>query len=113
MENTIRTFTMHAKEIRKDKQVFIANSAEINKKWFKIKFTKECIDVPKTKGLYEITIDFDECSIEKGKTYTKANGEIGIAQDTIWIKHIVGIRKYTDDDLKAANRMTMSAVFGV
>lgn len=112
MENTIRTFTMHSKEIRKDKQVFIANSAEINKKWYKIKFTKDCITVPKTKGLYEVTIDFDECSIEKGKPYTKANGEKGLDQDTIWIRHIVDIHQYTDGDLKAANRMAMSAVFG-
>ena len=51
MENTIRKITLHSQEVRKDKQVFIASSAEINKKWYKIKFTKECVDAPKTKGL--------------------------------------------------------------
>ena len=112
MENTIRKIVIHAQEIRKDKQVFIASSAEINKNWYKIKFTKECIDTPKTKGLYDLTIDFDECSIEKGKQYTNSNGKKGVANDTIWVRHVVALRQYTDEELKSANRMAMSAVFG-
>lgn len=112
MENTVRQITIHSQEIRKDKQSFIASSAEINKKWYKIKFTKECIDAPKTKGLYELTIDFDECSIERGKHYTSSSGKKGISIDTIWVRHIVGIRKYSDEELKAANRLEMSEIFG-
>lgn len=112
MENTIRKITIHSQEVRKDKQTFIASSAEINKKWYKIKFTKECVDAPKTKGLYELTIDFDECSIEKGRPYTNSSGKKGVANDTIWVRHIVGIRKYTEEELKTANRMAMSSLFG-
>lgn len=112
MENTIRKITIHSQEIRKDKQTFVASSAEINKKWYKIKFTKECVDSPKTKGLYELTIDFDDCSIEKGKPYTNNAGKKGISNDTIWVRNIVGIRKYSDEELKAENRNEMSAVFG-
>lgn len=112
MENNIRKITLHSQEICKDEQVFIASSAEINKKWYKIKFTKECVDVPRTKGLYELTIDFDECSIEKGKQYVNSAGKKGIANDTIWVRHIVAIRKYSDEELKAANRIAMIELFG-
>lgn len=109
---TIRTITLHAQEIKKDKQSFIACSSEINGKWYKIKFTKECDTTPKTKGLYELTIDFDECSVEFGKRYTKNNGDVGVANDTIWVRHIVGLRKYSDEELKAVNRMAMGNIFG-
>ena len=109
---TIRTIVLHAQEITKDKQRFIACSAEINKKWYKIKFTKDVTDAPKTKGLYDLTIDFDDCSIEKGKQYTNKQGKKGVENDTIWVRHIVGMRMYTEDDLKAANRIAMNEVFG-
>lgn len=112
MESTVRTITIHSQEVKKDKQTFIASSAEINGKWFKIKFTKECGDGPKTRGLYELTIDLDECSIEAGKRYTNSKGKSGVANDTIWVRHIVGLRKHTEDELKAANRMAMGKIFG-
>ena len=108
---TIKKITLHAQEVRKDKQSFIACSAEINKKWYKIKFTKDCKDAPKEKGLYELTIDFDDCSIEKGKPFTSKSGKKGIANDNIWVRNITAIRKYTEDELKAANRVQMSALF--
>lgn len=111
MEN-IRTITIHAQEIRKDKQVFIACSSEINKKWYKIKFTKDCVNVPKIKGLYELTIDFDFCSIEKGKPYTNKDNKKAISNDTIWVRHIVNIRQFTEDELKGANRVALSEIFG-
>lgn len=110
--NTIRTITLHAQEVKKDKQTFIACSAEINKKWYKIKFTRECNDSPKIKGLYELVIDFDNCSVEKGKPYTNSKGKQAIANDVIWVRHIVGIRMHTEEELRAANRMAMSELFG-
>ena len=111
MTNTVRKITLHAQEVRKDKQTFIACSAEINNKWYKIKFTKDCPESPKTKGLYELSIDFDNCSLEKGKQYTTKNGKKGTANDTIWVRDVVALRKYTDAELKVANRAAMSAVF--
>lgn len=109
--DTIRKITLHAQEVRKDKQSFITCSAEINKKWFKIKFTKECENAPKERGLYELTIDFDDCSIEKGKPFTSKAGRKGVANDTIWVRKITAIRKFTDEELKASNRIDMSAIF--
>lgn len=108
---TIRKITLHAQEVKKDKQSFVACSAEINKKWFKIKFTKSCNNAPKTSGLYELTIDFDNCSIEKGKPFTTKSGRKGVANDIIWVREITAIRKYTDEELRAANRIGMSAIF--
>lgn len=110
--NTVRTIKMSAQEVKRDNKKFIACSAEINGKWYKIKFTQDCINSPKTRGIYELTIDFDECSIEKGKKYENAKGKEGISNDTIWVKCIAGIRKYTEEELKATNRMAMSAIFG-
>lgn len=112
MANTVRTIELHSQEIKKDKQTFIASSAEINGKWYKIKFTKECDGAPKTRGIYALTIDFDECSVEKGKAYTNQHGKKGVSNDIIWVRHIVGIRKYTDEELREANRMAMNSIFG-
>lgn len=112
MENTVRQITLHAQEIKNDKQKFIACSSEINGKWYKIKFTQTCTDAPKEKGLYILTIDFDECSVENGKRYTNSKGKTGVSNDIIWVRHIVGIRKFTDEELKAENRMAMGNIFG-
>lgn len=112
MANTVRTIILHSQEIKKDKQTFIASSTEINGKWYKVKFTKECNDAPRTRGLYELTIDFDECSVEIGKKYTNSKGKQGVANDTIWVRHIVGLRKYTEEELREANRTVMSNIFG-
>lgn len=111
MENINRTVVLHAQEIRKDKQVFIACSAEINHKWYKIKFTKECEHTPKVKGLYEMTINFDDCSVEKGKPFIKKDGTEAIANSSIWVRKISNIRKITEEELKIANRKVMSEIF--
>lgn len=111
MENNIRKITLHSREIRKDKQTFIASDAQIGKNWYKIKFTKECEIAPKNKGLYELTINFDDCSLEKGKPYENKKGEIKASNPTIWIKKIVDIRAFSDEELKESNRATMSAIF--
>lgn len=109
---TIRTIKLHAQEIKKEKQTFIACSTEINGKWFKVKFTKDCETTPKIKGLYDLTIDFDECSVEKGKKFTTSKGKSGVSNDIIWVRHIVNLRRYSDDELKAENRNDLSKIFG-
>lgn len=112
MENTIQKIIVHVQEVRKEKQVFPACSAEINGKWYKIKFTQTCVNAPREKGLYHLTIDFDRCSVELGKRYTNSRGEQGIANDTIWVREIVQISKFTEEELKAQNRMAMRNIFG-
>ena len=110
--NNIRTFTIHAQEVKKDKQSFIACSAKIGEKWYKIKFTKEVKDAPDTRGLYDLTIDFDDCSVERGKPYTSKNGKKGISSDIIWVRHIVGLREYSAEELAEINRNELSEIFG-
>lgn len=112
MENTQRTIILHAQEIVKDKQRFIACSAEINGKWYKIKFVKQCLGAPVAKGLYELTIDFDTCSLEKGKKVKNKDGEEFLTNDIIWIKEIVSIHKYTEEQLRDSNRVKMKDIFG-
>ncbi len=111
MENNIRKITLHSREIRKDKQTFIASDAFIGGKWYKIKFTKECERAPKNKGLYELTLNFDDCSLEKGKPYTSKDGEKRLSNPTIWVKDIVKIREFSDEERKEANRLTMAEIF--
>ena len=109
---TVKQITLHAQEIKKDKQSFIACSAEINNVWYKIKFVKGCEKAPTKRGLYILTIDFDNCSLEKGKWYTDKKGNDRKENDTIWVREISNIYQYTEEDLKASNRMTMASVFG-
>lgn len=111
MEN-VKTVTLHAQEVQNDKQKFIACSAQINNNWYKIKFVKECYGAPVSKGLYDLTIDLSECSVEIGKMYTNRNGELVKGNDTIWVKNIAGLRKYTDEELKVINLNKLSEIFG-
>lgn len=109
---TVRTIIIHAREVKNDKQKFISCSAEINGKWYKIKFTKNVADNPKFRGLYELTIDFDNCSVETGGYYEGKNGDTRKDNDTIWVDHIVGIRKFSDEDMKNINRAKLGEIFG-
>lgn len=111
MENVVVTITLHSQEIKKDKQSFIASSAEINGRWYKIKFTKECNLTPKVKGLYDLTINFDDCSVENGKMYRRSDGTNGVTNDTIWVKRVLELRQYTDEELKAVNRIALGNIF--
>ena len=107
------TFRIYTKEIKSGNQKFYVSSAKINDEWYKIKFTKDCDRAPKDRGIYDVTVDYDDCSIESGKLYTKDNGETGIAPDNIWIKKLIDIRRYTEDELREMNREKISKIFGV
>ena len=107
-----KTITLHAQEIRNEKNKFIACSAEINKKWYKIKFTQSCNIVPKEKGLYTLVVDVDEISLEKGKPYTNSQGKKVNTNDIIWVRNVVELTKYSEEDLAKANRLSINAVFG-
>lgn len=112
MENTVKTITIYTQEVKNGKQTFFASSTQIKSKWYKVKFTKECTDKPDEKGMYELTIAYDDMSIERGKTYVKKDGKRGTENDTIWVHDIVALRKYTEDELKQRNREVLDEVFG-
>ena len=112
MANQVK-FTIYTKEIKSGNQKFYVSSAKIKDKWYKIKFTKDCDRAPKDRGIYDIIVDYDDCSIENGKLYTKENGETGIAPDNIWIKKLIDINRYTEEKLREMNREKMTEIFGV
>lgn len=112
MANTIKTIKLHVQEIQHDKKRFPACSAEIRGTWYKIKFTQDVSNAPKKKGIYDLTINFDDCSVENGKLYTNKEGEKVRGNSTIWVRAINSLRRYTEEELKAENRAIMCDIFG-
>lgn len=102
MNNQI-TLQLHAREVKTDKNTFIATTAYFNGKWYKIKFRKECAVTPKTKGLYDLTVDLGCCILQKGKAYN----------DTIWVAEVVNLRQYSDEELKEINRAKLGKELGL
>lgn len=114
MENTKKyekTFMISCKEVKIDSQKFIASTAKIHDKWYKIKFTKDCETQPRRKGLYDLTVSLKDMSLERGKRYTNSKGEEKIENDTLWIKNCIGLRKYTDEELEKRNLASLADVF--
>lgn len=104
-----RTFRISAKEIKKKdgSGSFISCSAKIGGFWYRVKFTKDCETSPRKRGLYDITVDDNSMSVQQGKDRDEYR-----ENDTIWIREIKKIRKYTDDELNAMNTEKLSKVFG-
>lgn len=111
MEYT-RKIELHCREVKKDKTYFIVSTAELNGEWYKIKFTKNCENTPKNRGLYELTIDLGDCSIQDGKEYTTKDGEIRKDMATVWVRNVISLRKYSQEEMSERNREYMERVFG-
>ena len=111
--NYEKTFMISCKEVKSDSQKFIASTAKINGKWYKIKFTKDCELTPKKRGLYDITINLTEVSLEKGRPYTNSRGEQKMQNDTLWCKNVVKLRRYTEEEMVKRNLDTLSDVFEI
>ena len=109
---TLRTIKIATREIKQEKNSFCASSTKIGNTYYKVKFTKECEKTPKKRGLYDLTIDIDKCSIENGKKYVnEKTGFEGVSNPTIWVREIHNIRAYTEEELAAMNREKFAAVF--
>ena len=114
MENTnnlIQIITVHAKEVRQDKKSFITCTTLINGVWYRVKFNKTCNIYPRNKGTYDIKINIDNCSIERGHRYVK-DGEERWENDIIWIKQVESMYEYTEDDYREINRAKFNSIFG-
>lgn len=113
MENkNIKTIEVYAKEVKKDKQSFIACTANINNRWYKIKFNKDCNEWAKEKGIYELVVDIDNISMERGKEIENSKGKKVMQNDTLWIKSVISLTHYTEEQMRERNRVTMNSVFG-
>lgn len=112
MTNTNQKIIMNAKEIRKDRQTFIACSAHIRDRWYKIKFTRACEGAPTAPGSYELTVNINDMSLQAGEKYTKRDGTEGRGNDIIWVRKITTLRARDEEEKAADNRARMAAVFG-
>lgn len=112
MENICVTIELHCQEVRDGNKSFIVSSANINGEWYKIKFVKTCEISPKVRGLYDLTISFDDCSVENGKPYYDNEGNVKQGMSTIWVRKVESLRKYTDEEMRERNRAKMRGIFG-
>lgn len=103
-----------AKEIKKTDGTgsFISCSAKIGEKWYKIKFTKECTTDIKKRGLYDLKVNVDDISRQKGREKTLKGGKKVMDNDTLWIRKVVSLRKYTEEEMAELNRRDLDEVFG-
>ena len=108
MENVI-TIKCYAKEIKTEKNSFLAVSSQINGKYYKIKFKKDCNTIPRKKGLFHLTINIDSTSIQYGKTYVGKDGKTREENPTIWVDDVIEIKYFTEEELKAINRDKVSS----
>lgn len=108
----IITTRINAKEVQNGNSKFPAFTALLNGKWFKIKFTQECEKSPKTKGVYNLTFDTKNSSIQKGKKFKREDGSEGVGNDTIWIRKIEKVVKYTDEELAEMNAKDVENAIG-
>lgn len=110
--NNYQLIKVSAKKVEKDGKKFVACSSNIRGIWYKIKFTQECENQPKTQGIYDITFDLTKSSIKKGKPYIKRDGTQAIENDIIWIREIIKIHKYSDEELERETLEKFKGVFG-
>ena len=108
MENQI-TIKCYAKEIKTEKNSFIAVTSQINGKYYKIKFKKDCNTIPRKKGLFHLTLDLDEISVQYGKAYVGKDGKVREENPTIWVDGVIEIKYFTEEELKAINRDKVSS----
>lgn len=110
--NNIQTINVYAREINSNGRMFVTCTANINNRWYKVKFKRGVANNPTVRGLYKMTIDVDDCSIEKGSKYTDKNGKTAVGNPTIWVGAIKSIEQYGDDYFKEKNREKFAEIFG-
>lgn len=108
----IKVINTYTQEIKKDKQTFLVTSSEINGKWYKVKFTKSAGNVITEKGLGELKINLDDCSLEYGKEVAGKNGKKYKSNDIIWVRKAVDYRPLTEEELRAMEMAKFDEVFG-
>lgn len=108
-----KLFKISAREVKQEKGAsFIACSTKIGERYFKVKFTKDCLTQPKKRGLYDLLVDINKCSLQKGDKYINKQGFEAEGQPTIWVREVINLRPYTEEELNAINEAKFEAVFG-
>lgn len=97
-----RTFKVYGKEITtKDGNKFVVLSTAYNEEFYKFKFKKACTSNIQLKGVYDVVVDLNDISVQRGKIKTKEDGTEFKENATIWVDKVISIRKYSDEELKA------------
>ena len=109
---TTFTIKVSGKYVKNGDRKFPAFTSCINGEWYKVKFTRNCPNAPTTNGVFDVTINIDNCSIGKGEPYTTKAGVSRISNPTIWVHNVIALRQYTDDDFKEQNRAKFAEIFG-
>lgn len=113
MNNNERTIRIFAKEVAKDKQKFITCFTIMGEQWYKVKFTKECGESPKEKGVYHLTVDLLYVSVESAKYVVNKEGKKVMTNPTLWVRKITRLQKLTDEELNAENVKKLKEIFDV
>lgn len=91
---------------------FYTYSANINGKWFQIKFNKSAGNRPEASGVYVFTVDTNDLSIAKGKFYNGRDGKQHQENDTLWIAKYTAASKLTDEQLRKRDSDEIGRIFG-
>lgn len=98
---------------RKDGGKFLTQTAHINNKWYRVKYTQDCEgSTPKRTGLYDLTINPLKCSVQAGRKRTSKDGHEYTENDTLWVREVVNLRKYTEEEIAKLNAEKMTKIFG-
>ena len=108
---TQKTFRIYGKEIKTEKNSFIAFSTKINNRYFKVKFTKDVDGVPKRKGVYNLTVNMKDISVQNGAKYEAKDGTIKDGTTTLWIRNLISVNKVSQEILDAENEKTVYELF--
>ena len=111
MESTKLNLTIYGKEVStKEGNKFPVFSTKINDEYFKIAFTRECVNSPRSAGVYELTVDFRYINEVKSSYISDKTGKRGCS--TLWVKNVDTIRKKTQEELELENLARNTVRFG-
>lgn len=111
--NEIQTIEVYAKQIEHNGKKFVVCGTKINNTYYKVKFRQDCKNAPRERGVYILTMNVvTSLSVQKGKHYVDSNGEYRQDCDTLWVCDTIDIRKLTEEEMQARNKVTMEGVFG-
>ena len=107
------TFRMSARQFttKDGKKTFCAFSAQIGRKWYKIKFTQESEGAPRKPGVYAVSLDKDQLSIQHGKKIKTKEGDDFVENDTLWVRGKAFCEPVSEDELRKENAAKIDRLF--
>lgn len=108
----MKEFKITAKTIKTDRTSFIVCKAKIKDIWYKVKFRKECENVPKRNGMYVVKAEDYNLSVQRGAEYVdKKTGEIQKLSNILWVAQCE-LREFTPEEYYELTSRQLESVFG-